>query len=293
MFQQCGYILEVFIPQKRRKNTNTRFGFIKFLKESAVEHAISNLNGTWCHDKEICVKRAHFDRSHDRRDNRNKEPIQPYRWPQPAERMEQHIAPQLKIRRAVATKIDQDWLCLCLVGICKNYDNLIDLEKSMVEANLQIPIIKNLRGSKIKLTFRSMAEKENFVWSSRACNNGPFEVVHEWSIHEANTHREENISFVGVPLHAWNEETFTILGDLWGKTLAVDIRTINMMGLEVGRAKISTEHKGIINQTCELKDKDTEALASTSHVAESDLVPQKLLYMKALQGSVEKKKWIA
>ncbi|KAL6984219.1 hypothetical protein U1Q18_017596 [Sarracenia purpurea var. burkii] len=127
----------------------------------------------------------------------------------------------MKVRRAEATKTDQDLLSLCQVGICKNYGNIVDLEKSMVEANIPIPTIKKPGGSKVLLMFRSMVEKESFVWSNMACNNGPF----------------ENSSSPGI-----------------------------------------------------LKEKNVEALASSSHVAESNLAPQKLSYKEALQGSAEKTK---
>ncbi|KAL6957617.1 hypothetical protein U1Q18_041203, partial [Sarracenia purpurea var. burkii] len=39
-----------------------------------------------------------------------------------------------------------------------------------------------------------------------------------------------------------------------------------------------------------MKEKYAEALASTSHVAESDLAPHRLSYKEALQGSAEKTK---
>ncbi|KAL6986986.1 hypothetical protein U1Q18_012746, partial [Sarracenia purpurea var. burkii] len=34
IFQQCGYVQEVFIPTKRRWRSKTRYGFVKFLNDS-------------------------------------------------------------------------------------------------------------------------------------------------------------------------------------------------------------------------------------------------------------------
>ncbi|KAL6976005.1 hypothetical protein U1Q18_024800, partial [Sarracenia purpurea var. burkii] len=57
----------------------------------------------------------------------------------------------------------------------------------------------------------------------------------------------------GVPLHAWNEETFLLIGDLWGSAVSVDPKTVYKDELEVGRILLSTDHRGIINHQCELK----------------------------------------
>ncbi|KAL7003022.1 hypothetical protein U1Q18_004181, partial [Sarracenia purpurea var. burkii] len=57
----------------------------------------------------------------------------------------------------------------------------------------------------------------------------------------------------GVPLHAWNEETFLLIGDLWGSAVSVDPNTVYKDELEVCRILISTDHRGIINHQCELK----------------------------------------
>ncbi|KAL6982540.1 hypothetical protein U1Q18_041468 [Sarracenia purpurea var. burkii] len=77
--------------------------------------------------------------------------------------------------------------------------------------------------------------------------------MHEWSIHEANLSRKVSLVVTGVLLHAWNEETFLLIGDLWGSVVSVDPNTVYKDVLEVGRILISTDHRGIINHQCELK----------------------------------------
>ncbi|KAL6976019.1 hypothetical protein U1Q18_052709 [Sarracenia purpurea var. burkii] len=80
-----------------------------------------------------------------------------------------------------------------------------------------------------------------------------FEVIYEWSVHEANVSRKVWLNLTGVPLHAWCEESFLLLGDLWGTSIFVDHCTINKECLEFGRVLVLTQHMTMINQKCELK----------------------------------------
>ncbi|KAL7000027.1 hypothetical protein U1Q18_001177 [Sarracenia purpurea var. burkii] len=57
----------------------------------------------------------------------------------------------------------------------------------------------------------------------------------------------------GTPLHAWCEETFLMIGDLWGSAVSVDPNIVYKDVLEVGQILVITDHKGVINHRCELK----------------------------------------
>ncbi|KAL6998733.1 hypothetical protein U1Q18_045262, partial [Sarracenia purpurea var. burkii] len=54
-------------------------------------------------------------------------------------------------------------------------------------------------------------------------------------IHEANLSRNVSLAVTRVPLHAWNEETFLLIGDLWGSIMSVDPITTYKDELEVGQ----------------------------------------------------------
>ncbi|KAL7265427.1 hypothetical protein ACSBR1_003243 [Camellia fascicularis] len=51
---------DVFIPNKRRKETQSRFGFVRFDCPVAAEVAIRKAHGVWCEDKMLKVKKANF-----------------------------------------------------------------------------------------------------------------------------------------------------------------------------------------------------------------------------------------
>ncbi|KAL6980249.1 hypothetical protein U1Q18_021891 [Sarracenia purpurea var. burkii] len=77
--------------------------------------------------------------------------------------------------------------------------------------------------------------------------------MYEWSIHEANLSRKMSLAITGVLLHAWCEETFLMISDLWSTAASVDPNTVYKDELEVGRILVVTDHRGIINHQCKLK----------------------------------------
>ncbi|KAL7204776.1 hypothetical protein ACSBR2_017813 [Camellia fascicularis] len=55
LFIKFGVVKDVFIPQKRRKTTNTRFGFVRFDCPVAASIAEQKANGLWVDDKALIV----------------------------------------------------------------------------------------------------------------------------------------------------------------------------------------------------------------------------------------------
>ncbi|KAL7163900.1 hypothetical protein ACSBR2_039921 [Camellia fascicularis] len=54
LFEKFGVVKDIFIPQKRRRNTNTRFGFVRYSCEVAAKVAVQKAHG---------VKLAEFKRN--------------------------------------------------------------------------------------------------------------------------------------------------------------------------------------------------------------------------------------
>ncbi|GMP84960.1 hypothetical protein CsSME_00038289 [Camellia sinensis var. sinensis] len=63
LFKKFGVVKDVFIPFKRRKVTNSRFGFVRFNCHVASDIAIQKANGLLVDDKVLAVKYATHDRS--------------------------------------------------------------------------------------------------------------------------------------------------------------------------------------------------------------------------------------
>ncbi|KAL7230538.1 hypothetical protein ACSBR2_008916 [Camellia fascicularis] len=60
IFSKFGVVNDVFISQKRRKLTNTRFGFVRFDCSVAATVAVQKVNGLWVDDTAIEVKHVAF-----------------------------------------------------------------------------------------------------------------------------------------------------------------------------------------------------------------------------------------
>ncbi|KAL7225022.1 hypothetical protein ACSBR1_020325 [Camellia fascicularis] len=59
-FTKFGVVKDVFIPNKRRKTSNSRFGFVRFDCPVAARIAVQKANGIWIDDKVLTVKDAEY-----------------------------------------------------------------------------------------------------------------------------------------------------------------------------------------------------------------------------------------
>ncbi|XP_028068453.1 serine/arginine-rich splicing factor 2-like [Camellia sinensis] len=62
LFRKFGLVKDVFIPGKRRKATNSRFGFVRYDCEVAARVAIQKADGLWCGNKALRVKCAEYQK---------------------------------------------------------------------------------------------------------------------------------------------------------------------------------------------------------------------------------------
>ncbi|KAL7177659.1 hypothetical protein ACSBR2_030924 [Camellia fascicularis] len=62
LFAKFGVVKDVFIPQKRRRLTNSRFGFVRYDCSIAATVAEQKANGLWIDDKSLSVKVAEYDK---------------------------------------------------------------------------------------------------------------------------------------------------------------------------------------------------------------------------------------
>ncbi|KAL7164615.1 hypothetical protein ACSBR2_040501 [Camellia fascicularis] len=60
LFTKFAVIRDVFIPNKTRKATKSRFGFVRYDCQVAAAMAVQKANGVWCNDNELKVKVVAF-----------------------------------------------------------------------------------------------------------------------------------------------------------------------------------------------------------------------------------------
>ncbi|KAL6954848.1 Multiple RNA-binding domain-containing protein 1 [Sarracenia purpurea var. burkii] len=134
MFQQCGYVLEVQIPSKKRWKSNTKFGFVRFRSSAEAEEAMENFNGVWCMDRRISVQKAYYDSKpkEDTRKRNIEDVFKKKHGPSPTSNLGEERAEAKKgevlaeiqqssrMKRVEATEIDESWMKFCLVGVLKD-----------------------------------------------------------------------------------------------------------------------------------------------------------------------------
>ena len=60
IFRKFGVVKDGYIPLKRWRVRNTRFVFVRYDCEVAVELAVQKANGIWVEDKQLVVKHADY-----------------------------------------------------------------------------------------------------------------------------------------------------------------------------------------------------------------------------------------
>ncbi|KAL7161381.1 hypothetical protein ACSBR2_041940 [Camellia fascicularis] len=60
LFSSYGVVKDVFIPNKRRKATGSRFGFVRYDCSIAARVAVQKADGIWCDDKSLKVRLVEF-----------------------------------------------------------------------------------------------------------------------------------------------------------------------------------------------------------------------------------------
>ncbi|KAL7189328.1 hypothetical protein ACSBR1_039050 [Camellia fascicularis] len=53
LFSKFGIVKDVFIPAKRRQETGSRFGFVRYDCKVAADIAVQKVDGLWCDDKAL------------------------------------------------------------------------------------------------------------------------------------------------------------------------------------------------------------------------------------------------
>ncbi|KAL7198229.1 hypothetical protein ACSBR2_020693 [Camellia fascicularis] len=62
LFNNFGVVKDVYISFKRRKQTRSRFGFVRYDCPVAAQMAVQKANGLWCDNRALKVKLADFEK---------------------------------------------------------------------------------------------------------------------------------------------------------------------------------------------------------------------------------------
>ncbi|KAL7255360.1 hypothetical protein ACSBR1_009503 [Camellia fascicularis] len=191
LFNKFGVVQDEFIPYKRRRTTNTRFGFVRFDCFVAAIVAMQKANGLWVDDKAIEVK--HVDLG--------KEKLGGVVSTKPS------LVP--------AEKIGNGWLYESVVIRLKESYATVNLKKEIEAIGVKNVLVRESEGREVMITFRS---KEEMALRLKPIK----ELIMEWCeiISEGKSglvlEQEMSVwlSCYGIPLNLWTSTNVKRIGGL-------------------------------------------------------------------------------
>ncbi|CAL5418234.1 unnamed protein product [Camellia sinensis] len=268
VFNRCGTIVDAFIPFKRRRFSNSKFGFVRYLKEEEADEAVRSFNGVWWRGHILVVKRATI-LSGKRLIWRKKKTLLPHSLSPMGDQIWRHkqdpkdhslysiegveVNPNGSSFTVEAEEIDDSWVKTCAVGIVRDFKIIPMIEEAMRTEGVNFIIIKPLEGVKVLLQFNTVEDMKEMFRGSRWWLETWFDEVCEWHCGEFTLSKRVWLAIEGVPLNAWNSTTFTKIASNWGRVFSVNGKTTSRLELERGKVLVETKFKNSINGFCKLK----------------------------------------
>ena len=136
---------------------------------------------------------------------------------------------------------EKKFLCHSLIGFLKQNQGLPEAALWIQSIwGRSVARLKQLEGNAVHIQLLLEEEVKHFLYSIEVSpsSSSPFLALDRWMEVIGSPPISKWIRLHGVPLQAWNEGVFRLLGDFLGNTLVVDCRTSEKDVLAFGRVKI-------------------------------------------------------
>ncbi|KAF7112336.1 hypothetical protein RHSIM_RhsimUnG0239600 [Rhododendron simsii] len=130
------------------------------------------------------------------------------------------------------------WLHRSAVAILDRLVSMADLRVSCMNEIRQNVGIRAMGGRSILITFESSEIRDDII--QMKVMQRWFVSVTPWKNEAASLERFVWLSCSGMPLNAWNDKNFKLIGKLWGQYIQVDDKTLRDEYFAEGRILIST-----------------------------------------------------
>ncbi|GMP23016.1 hypothetical protein CsSME_00000781 [Camellia sinensis var. sinensis] len=298
IFSNYGVVVDTFIPNKRRKMTRSRFGFVRYTCSVAADMAIQKANGLWCDDKALKVKMADYGKEYGSKHKAGSS-TQPRKFA--AEPNRTHVGYQGK--RSFAEVVSgkaagpntsciikayeegNGWLYESVIARLKPLFIVEDFKKELERRDLEEVQVRAGGGRDLVLTFQSQKIMKDKLLLMKSWLNEWCDSVLEWKQGMSITQeRLVWLSCYGVPLNFWSCNTFINIGKMWGIVTAVDEDTRNLNHFQYGKVQIATNFMAPINQTLSLECK---GVLYPVRVCEEQIIIKKDLKVPGFSNSSE------
>ncbi|CAL5385927.1 unnamed protein product [Camellia sinensis] len=274
LFTKFGMVKDVFIPNKRRRITNTRFGFVRFDCRVAANVAVQKGNGLWVDDKAIVVKHAVFGKEtrgekgltglvRPQERNQNGQRGEDIRWIDVSTDHRSYAKAVIGKTRGgrdnitvEADEIGNGWLYeSVVVRLKENYANT-NLKKEIEAIGVEDVLVRESEGQDVVFTFKLVEEMTLKLKPIK-------ELIMDWCefISEGKSgmvlEQERNVwlSCYGIPLNLWNSINVKRIGGLWGKFICFEGDMDQPRSFVCAKIKISTNCMEQINKVVNLECK--------------------------------------
>ncbi|KAG5524364.1 hypothetical protein RHGRI_031132 [Rhododendron griersonianum] len=278
-FNKFGVVKDAFIPSKRRKRTGNKFGFVRFDCHVSAGMAMTKMNGVWVDNNRLFVKEACF--------GHNKAKIH-LKLPKFAT---EQVLKQRSYGRKEINGLDYDRATRGMFGPAKSYVHALEGESSKkpiadqsitilvnsigngglyrsavavmhkvvsmstLKSNFSLEsdtetLFRTMGGRSVLITFQSQEARDLLIkdpWM-----NLWFDEVKPWNGEPASFERFVWLKCQGIPLNAWNAQTFKQIGEVWGYFIAMDEATLKDFSFAKGMVLIATEEKQKIDRWIKL-----------------------------------------
>lgn len=273
-FNKFGEVKDVFIPLKRSKSTNNKFGFVRYGCYEAASMAISTMNGVWVENERLFVKESSFGI------NEVKSTVKQLRPPLQKEKgIKQGVNPVQRYGNEVqrensraefygglgginksfahalkgeSSKAGPDqknflkikpsgngWLHRSAVAVMHRVVSMMTLNVSFSMETDKVAQFRSMGGRYVLITFQSTEVRDEMI--KKHWMNLWFESVKPWRGEPACLERFVWLSCKGVPLNVWNAASFKLIAELWGSLIMVDESTLKDLSFAEGKILVATE----------------------------------------------------
>ncbi|KAJ4834708.1 hypothetical protein Tsubulata_007662 [Turnera subulata] len=257
VMSKYGEVVDVYIPKKQSR-TGQRFGFVRFQGVRDFQRLLSNVNRVQVEGGMVRanVARKRIQgfpvRGKGEQHRADRQPVRDgrtYARVMKGGHVDTNQGTQGKeevISFIPSTDINR-WLSRCAVGIAKDPKKMESVSLVWKLHNMPEVEVVDMGGDSVLVCFPSSDGMAQFVQEPPEWVSIWFKSFTPWKQGDRAVNRRCWVTIGGVPLNAWCQEFFQLVGSEFGQFLQIDDDTERRRNLGSARLEILTEQEDVIN----------------------------------------------
>ncbi|KAJ4843138.1 hypothetical protein Tsubulata_039728 [Turnera subulata] len=260
IMSKYGEVMDVYVPSKRARN-GLRFCFVRFRGVRDLQRLLGDVNRIQVEQGRVRANLAKgrgramastrprlFRRALRKEEQCYSDVMQP-RHAQP--QAEQAVQPSAETM-FIPTSDTLSWLARCIVGVLKDPTKMDMMPMIWSIHRLDDVMISELGGDRIVACFPSKEAMAQFMGATPEWVQLWFQTLTPWNHGMRAVNRRRWLTLRGVPLNAWYQEFFDMVGSVFGRLIQIDTDTANRRFLGDACIQVLTEQGGVINRTMDV-----------------------------------------